>query len=171
MTQEIPPVDSQRRSSRRGRIPKLVAGLILVFALGWGVHHVFSRPMRYEIPGGFKGWFVVQFEEQACPPLRSQGLFLVVSVPTSGKVCTSTSNPDGLVYYKFEYVFRDGKRERLRWNDHGKPGTQVWLIGYDLGSKTEENFVGDENAMNHSGSPPYPHQKSSSNTSDQSPGR
>src|SRR6266481_2703518 len=55
MTKEIPPVDSQRRSSRRGRIPKLVAGLILVFALGWGVHHVFSRPMRYEIPGGFKG--------------------------------------------------------------------------------------------------------------------
>jgi Family of unknown function (DUF6843) len=156
----------------RERFPKLAIGFgLVVLIVGWGVHHVFSRPMRYEIPGGFKGWFVVQFEEPACPPLRSQGLFLVVSVLPSGNVCTSTSNPDGLVYYKFEYVFPDGKRERLRWNDHGRPGTQVWLIGYDLGSKTEENFVGDENAMNRSGSPPRPHQKLSSDASDQSPGR
>ena len=146
-------------------------GFGLAIFIGWGVHHVFSRPMRYEIPSGFKGWFVVKFEEQACPPLRSQGLFLVVSVPASGKVCTSTPNPDGWVYYKFEYVSPDGRRERLRWNDHGKPGTQVWLIGYDLGSKSEENFVGEENAMNHSGSPPSSHQKSSSDASDQSPGR
>jgi hypothetical protein len=110
--------------------------------------------MRYEIPGGFKGWFIVQFENKSCPPLRSQGMFLVVSVPVSGQVCTSAAFPNGLVYYQFEYVFSNGKRERLRWNGHGKPGTQVWLIGYNLGSKSEEDFVGDENSMNHSGSPP-----------------
>lgn len=110
--------------------------------------------MRYEIPSGFKGWFIVQFENQSCPPLRSQGMFLVVSVPDSGRVCTSTHHANGLVYYQFYRVSSDGRRQRLRWNDHGKPGTQVWLIGYDLGSKSEENFVGDENSMNHSGSPP-----------------
>jgi hypothetical protein len=136
------------------RYLKYLAGITLVILLSWGILHLFSMPMRYEIPGGFKGWFVVQFENRSCPPLPSQGIFLVVSVPASGKVCTSTPYPKGLVYYRFEYVFLNGKRERLRWNRHGKPGTQVWLIGYDFGSKSEEDFVGDENSMNHSGSPP-----------------
>ena len=96
----------------RARFLTLAVGFGLTVLTGWGVHHVFSRLMRYEIPSGFKGWFVVEFEELACPPLRSEGLFLVVAVPASGRVCTSTANPDGLVYYKFEYVSPDGRKGR-----------------------------------------------------------
>jgi hypothetical protein len=110
--------------------------------------------MRYEIPGEYKGWMVVQFENPACPPLRSQGAFHVVSVPSSGRVCTSDHHPDRWIYHKFEYVYSDGTRKSLRWNDHGNPGTQVWLIGYRMEDKSDEIFVGDEEAMNHSGAPP-----------------
>jgi hypothetical protein len=143
-----------RRTTMKARYLRYLIGLTLVIALGWGILRLFSRPMRYEIPGGFKGWFVVQFENESCAALPSQGIFLIVSVPASGNVCTSMPYPTGLVYYRFEYLFPDGTRERLNWNRHGEAGTQVWLVGYNLSTKSEEDFVGDENAMNHSGSPP-----------------
>jgi hypothetical protein len=57
------------------------------------------------------------------------------------------------------HFYPDGKRERLRWNRHGERGTQVWVVGYDMRTKTEEDFVGDENE--NWGSPPRSHQKSS----------
>jgi hypothetical protein len=128
--------------------------LVILIVVGLALHFLFDKPMRYEFPMGFKGWSIVQFENSNCPPLPSQGLFLIVSVPASGKACTSTRHPDRLVYYQFAYVDPSGNRQRLSWNHHGKAGTQVWLIGYDLGSRSEENFVGDEWSMNHSGSPP-----------------
>src|SRR5712664_2071562 len=128
------------------RFLKLVVGFGLAFVLGWGVQHIFGRPIRYEFPAEFKGWATVQFEDPACPPLRRLGIFLVVSVPVSGRACTSTHRPNGWIYYRFEYVYPDGKREALRWNDHGRPGTQVWLVGYRPEDKSYEVFVGDEHA-------------------------
>jgi hypothetical protein len=130
--------------------------LVIICAIGLGIllHGAFDRPIRYEIPGGYKGWMIVQFENGGCPLLPRQGVFRVVSVPSSGRVCTSDHHPDHLTYYKFEYVFPDGRRESLRWNYHGKPGTQVWSIGYAMEDRSDELFVGDEEAMNHSGPPP-----------------
>jgi hypothetical protein len=108
------------------------------------IYRVFGRPMRYEIPAGFKGWLLVRFADGTCQPLRRQGVFLVVSLPPSGWVCTSTQESDGLVFYRFEYVYPNGTRQSLRWNQHGKSGTQVWLLGTGLENKTQEIFVGDE---------------------------
>jgi hypothetical protein len=122
-----------------------IAVSISCFALvGFVLHRVFGRPMRYEIPAGFKGWLFVRFADPSCQPLLSQGMFFVVSVPPSGWVCTSTPESSGLVFYRFEYVNPNGSRQSLRWNEHGKPGTQVWLLGTDLEHMTEQIFVGDE---------------------------
>ena len=115
---------------------------------------VMGRPMRYEIPGNYRGWMEVQFENSECPPLRSQGIFRVVSIQTDGRVCTSDHHPRGWTYYKFEYVYPDSTRKSLHWNDPGRSGTQVWLIGHRMEDQTDEIFVGDEEAMNHSGPPP-----------------
>jgi len=97
---------------------------------------------RYQADSG--DGFLVRFGDHSCAPLVRRGLFLIVSVPSSGRVCTSTTLPSGLVYYRFEYVFQDGRREALRWNDHGKAGVQVWLIGFRDGENLEEVFVGVE---------------------------
>jgi hypothetical protein len=129
-------------------------GVVCVVAVGILLYRVFDRPMRYEIPGDYKGWLLVRFEDPACSPLRNQGPFRVVFVPSSGRVCTSSHAPDHWTYYKFEYLYPNGNRKSLRWNHHGNSGIQVWKIGYRLEDKVEEIFVGDEEAMNHSGPPP-----------------
>jgi hypothetical protein len=127
--------------TRHLRIGGAIACLALV---GFLVHRLLGRPMRYEIPGDFKGWLLVRFADERCQRLRQRGIFLIVSVPASGWVCTSTPESNGLTYYRFEYVYPSGARQSLRWNEHGKPGTQVWLLGIDVNDKTEEIFVGDE---------------------------
>src|SRR5205823_14383647 len=96
------------------------------------VRHKFGRPMRYEFVGGFSRWVVVQFQDPSCPPLRSDGLFLVVSVPTSGKVCTSTARPQGWIYYRFAYIYPNGQREALPMRTGSDPSgrVQVYLLTY-----------------------------------------
>src|SRR5262250_262452 len=124
---------------------KIAAGIIFACVLlGLFFYHLLGRPMRYEIPAGFKGWILVRFGDQNCEPLRSQGAFFVISVPPSGRFCTSNPKPQGLIYYRFAYVYPNGERETLRWNHHGKPEVQAWLIGYRLEDGSDEIFVGDE---------------------------
>lgn len=108
------------------RYGRVTLGIICVVALGVLLHGVFDRPIRYEIPGEYKGWMVVQFEKAGCPPLRRQAIFRVVSIPPSGRVCTSDHHPDHLTYYKFEYIFSDGSRESLA-------GTNTENLGHKLG--------------------------------------
>jgi hypothetical protein len=134
---------------------KITAVIVCVVALAALVlSRTFDMPRRFEIPGGFKGWFLVHYGDPNCPPLRRSGLFLVVYVPTSDRVCTSTSAPNRLVRYRFEYVYPSGTREPLRWDDHGEAGVQAWMMGFRVDDNTQEVFVGSEAEMNHSGSPP-----------------
>lgn len=151
----------------RTRYLKYVAALVVVIALGWGLYQMFGRPMRYEFPGGFKGWLVVQFEDSTCQPLRSQGIFLVVSVPASGQVCTSTRHPDGWIYYRFDYVNANGTRTSLPLRSGSDPSgrIQVWLVTYLRDYKWEEDWVGTKEDSIHWGTPPDPwRQKSNTNT-------
>ena len=45
-----------------------IATLVIICAIGLGIliHGVFDRPIRYEIPAGYKGWMIVQFEKAGC---------------------------------------------------------------------------------------------------------
>jgi hypothetical protein len=126
------------------RLSSLVIVICCVALLGGLLYRVFGRAIRYEIPGGFKGWLLVRWDDQRCLPLRRQGMFLLLSFPRSDVACTSTPRFANLTYLRFEYVFPDGTRQSLRWNEHGKPGTQVWLLGYSEQDKSDEIFVGDE---------------------------
>jgi hypothetical protein len=123
---------------------RIASAIVCIALIGLLVHRMFGTPMRYEIPGDFRGWLLVRFADQNCQPLRQRGIFLIVSVPASGWVCTSTPESNKLTYYRFEYVYPSGARHSLRWNEHGKPGTQVWLLGTGVEDKTEEIFVGEE---------------------------
>ncbi len=146
----------------------------LALAIGWGVHHVFGRPMRYEFPAGFKGWVVVKYGDPSCPPLSGQGIFKVVRVPASGRVCTSSRHDGRWIYYRFEYVHPNGRRESLPLRSGSDPPgkIQVWLVTYISEYQWEEDFVGSkEDARTKWGVPPDPwRQTPSSDTGEQSPG-
>jgi hypothetical protein len=120
----------------------ITTGYVVLF--GFLAFRVLGSPVRYEIPGGFKGRLRIQWSDSNCPPLHRAGLFFVLTFPTSGQFCTSSSPPADLAYLKFEYLYPNGVRQSLRRNDRGKPGTQVWGAGYDATDKSDQFFVGDE---------------------------
>ena len=122
----------------------LLVVLSLLFILFLALYYVFGKSLRYEISGGFKGWLTVQWANPVCPPLRRQGFFFIVSFPETGQFCTSNSPKAASVYSSFVYVYPDGHTSTLSWNEHGKPGTQVWLVGRDEELKVDLIFVGDE---------------------------
>jgi hypothetical protein len=125
----------------------LLCGLLLVILL-------LGRPVLVEIPGGYKRWIVVRDEDAHCPPLTTRGVFRVLSVPSSGKVCTSSRQPLNLTYVRFEYVYPDGRREYLPWSGSGgDTSARVWLLGHDINLHEEHVFVGDVHEMNNSGLP------------------
>jgi len=119
----------------------------------------FGRPMVYEFPAGFKGWVSVKFGDSTCPPLGRRGKWLVVNVPSSGKVCTSTPHDDRWIHYRFEYVRPDGTLEDLPLRSGSDPPgqVQVRMIAYIPEHNWEELFVGSkEDAEANWGKPPDP---------------
>jgi hypothetical protein len=137
------------RGARRIGYALLVLTILLVV--------LFRRPVLFELPADCKGWVIVRLEDPGCPPLGTRSVFRVVSVPNSGKVCTSSREIlNRPAYVRFEYVHADGKRTSLPWaTGGGDTWAKVWLMGYDIEDREEEIFVGDVQEMNNSG--PRPH--------------
>jgi hypothetical protein len=50
-------------------------------------------PVVYEIPDGYRGWVLVRYEREDCPPLQLRGVDLIVSVDDRGCGCTSSEAP------------------------------------------------------------------------------
>jgi len=76
--------------------------------------------MTYQIPGGYRGWAGVRYDDPTCQPLKMEGWVLIVPINSNGIGCTS----DGVLYgwqiARYEYVFPDGRRQELNWRE------QVW---------------------------------------------
>jgi hypothetical protein len=125
--------------------------LIVIFVMG--------RPVLIELPAGYKGWVIVRVEDAECSALAARGVFRVVSVPNSGRVCTSSPRllmPKRLTYVRFEYVYPDGKRTSLPWSGSGgDTWAKAWILGYGIESHEQDIFVGDVHEMNNSGPPPH----------------
>jgi hypothetical protein len=166
---------STKRSSDIGMTRKLahraalsIAGTLAALLLGSLGYISFARATQYDIPGGFTGWLTVKWDNPRCPALRREGIFRVVRFSSSGQACTSTPQWSDLTYLRFVYTYRDGTQTPLNWNRHGKSGVQAWLLGYDLQDKVEYIFVGDEEAMNHSGPEPSRNRAASKSDAPQS---
>jgi len=136
---------------------------VVAVAFFWSAYRVFGKPMRYELPEGFKGWITIRFADPTCPPLRSEGIFLVVSVPTSGRVCTSTPHSNGWVYCRFEYLHSDGSKTSipLRFGSTSPQKIYVGLVAYLPDYNWEEDWVGTKEDSNHWGRPPDPWRQNS----------
>lgn len=141
----------------RKRIYLIVSCIVACLAIATlGVWEVMSRrALLYEIPGGYKGWIFIQFEDPACPPLAVKGIFHVVKVSLNGRACTSGSHPEGIYYARFEYIYPDGTRRNLPWSTSSNGNALVRLLTYDPTDKSEVDFVGNKEEFMHAGPPPY----------------
>jgi hypothetical protein len=105
-----------------------------------------GRPVKWLFSGDDVGWVTVQFNNPACPPLQTQGLFLVVDVTDRKSVCTSSRLSHRLTYFRFE-VHENDRIHKLKW------GESVWPAGYKEDSGWYIVFVGSRDKFNHSGMP------------------
>ena len=61
-------------------------------------------PCVYELPVGFRGWTLVEFEVDGAPPLPRDGGVLLFSFPASGRLTTSSRLEEGVAKDEFYYV-------------------------------------------------------------------
>jgi hypothetical protein len=60
-----------------------------------------ARPVTWRIPQGFQGWVLAQFGDASCGPLRTDGIFDVLTVGSDGRACTTTGLPHGWQYVRY----------------------------------------------------------------------
>ena len=136
-----------------------IAGLFVFVTLAFILMRTAGRPMLYEIPGGFKGWIAIRFNDPTCPPLQRRGIWSVVEISPSGRACTSTKHDNRWVYYRFEYIYPGGNRKELALRSGNDPAgeIQVRLVTFLSEYQWEELFVGTkEDAGANWGKPPDP---------------
>jgi hypothetical protein len=99
----------------------LVIGTILVVLYFAGE---IGGPVLYLLPGEYRGWVGIRYNDPHCSPLRKEGWYTVVLIGANGRGCTSSSVPEGWRYVRYEYFYPDGKRRNVL-SDY----QDIWPIG------------------------------------------
>ncbi len=108
-----------------------------------------GRPILCQLPPGYRGWVIVQYQNPICPPMSREGIYLTIRIPPSGRACTSSPMPMGWRYEHFEYVYEDGRRKALRssgWDDN----SEIWPLSASAEKNLEFLFVGSQRELNQS---------------------
>ena len=138
---------------KRSRFFLGVGGALLVILLSvivWAVATGnLGRPILWQFTPGYRGWVVVEYENPACPPLVTEGVYLVIRVPASGRACTSSPIPVGWRYGRYEYVFEDGRR-RVIPSSGWDSNSEITLLSVNFEKKLEFLFVGTKQALKES---------------------
>lgn len=121
--------------------------LVIVVAIRQGV----GRPIRYELPPGYRGWVLIEYENPSCPSLVTKGMYLVISIPSSGRACTSSPVPKGWRYSRYEYLAADGQRTTIPSGGQGKDN-QIWASSHAFAQETvrfprDRFFVGTKEEL------------------------
>jgi len=138
---------------KRSRFFLGVGGALLVILLSvivWAVATGnLGRPILWQFTPGYRGWVVVEYENPACPPLVTEGVYLVIRVPASGRACTSSPIPVGWRYGRYEYVFEDGRR-RVIPSSGWDSNSEITLLSVNFEKKLEFLFVGTKQELKES---------------------
>jgi hypothetical protein len=135
---------------RSARIFAGVATLVFVIVCaGWFgmiARKTNTRSLRFLIPEGYNGWIRVEFDVPGEAPLRTEGGQIVLKIPSTGLLRTSSPEQFGWARDAYEFYSAGGVRPVP---DSGT-GQLIWgkLNGEESGSsgkrKYEELFVGTE---------------------------
>jgi hypothetical protein len=98
-------------------------------------------PILYRLPGDYRGWVAIRYDDPGCAPLRIESCYLVIRIRADGRECTSNPVPGGWRYVRYEYIYPDGRRRKLIGALE-----QVWPIGTTGPEKpmVETIFVGSK---------------------------
>ncbi|MDQ6720135.1 MAG: hypothetical protein M3003_04985 [Candidatus Dormibacteraeota bacterium] len=125
-------------SIRRGRVVRLGrAGPILLVLALLGTACNTRTPDRWEIPSGYVGWIVAQYESSACSALPLDRGYKVLKVNDRGRICTSDKQESGEAFDKFFYVNSGGQANEIDQR------TLIWGSVYSS-TKRSFHFVGTE---------------------------
>ncbi len=103
-----------RSWSARLKVLRAALSFVLFFVLTTSCFPTESRHRElWRIPDGYQGWIYSRWNAQECKMFPSQGEFLVIDVPPSGIVCTSTPLEEGAARDRFVYVSLEAKETEI----------------------------------------------------------
>lgn len=133
-----------KKIARRVTIGVLVLMVTLLFVFFAVIS--LKRSFMYKIADGYKGWAVVRYDDSSCAPLKPEGIFLVITIPSSGVGCTSNPVHEGWQISLYEYVSGGKVTRRIRQSNWGG-GREIWA-GFSMPYKHSESFfVGTEQEL------------------------
>jgi hypothetical protein len=91
----------------------------------------------WRIPDGYEGWIYTRWNASSCPPLVARDGFLVIEVPPSGIVCTSSALTEGVASDRFVYVSNRGTETEI-------PPTRAHSRVFDKGNYDLFVFIGTQ---------------------------
>jgi hypothetical protein len=125
----------------------LIVGVAVLAAVLWSAARVgVTRPTLYELSNGYRGWFRISYEDPACPPPSTRGLYQVIRIDNDGRGCTSGALPRGWHYQTAEYASAGGARASA---------PAVWPLGHSAAEKVMIAFIGTEHEFRSSPQPPW----------------
>jgi len=84
----------------------------------------FKKRSLFEIPEGFSGWVLVQFEKNGAAPLPERDGERIVTIGRNGRAVTSSPLEEGWSRLD-EFYFVGSQRTKISVSEHGAGG-QVW---------------------------------------------
>ena len=84
---------ARQTQDMRRRVGAAIGVLIVMVGLLYACFPL-GRPIRWEVPEGYQGFYGLQEGNPACPALRNDGIEIVVGVPATGCACTSDELPN-----------------------------------------------------------------------------
>ena len=126
-----------------GVVVVAIVGAVVVIAIaGVGI----TRPTLYELADGYRGWFLIRYEDPACPPPSGRGLYQAIQIAGDGRGCTSGAMPRGWHYQRADYVGPSGVRAAA---------PSVWPLGHSDARKVVIAFIGTESEFRASPQPSW----------------
>jgi uncharacterized protein DUF6843 len=129
---------------------RILLPLFLVFAFTGCTKS--RTPCVYDIPEGFTGWVLIEFERSDCPAIPKPDGKLVFSIGKDGRVCTSSKMEVG--WANDEYYYVGTSRRKLPATAPGVGG-MVWGAGTGSSQTMSQKprvyetfFIGTEQQFN-----------------------
>ncbi len=92
---------------------RLLVCLLIVFHIAIAVSCGFRAGNVVLIPMGFRGWVVIRHEVAGAPPFGHEGGKMLIKVPESGILSSSSNWPSGYGNDEYYLVGDDGQRVRI----------------------------------------------------------
>ena len=119
----------------RTPVPLLLASMIAALATSGCVTREEIR-----IPVDHVGWVTVQYENPNCPALPTREGKRIISIPSSGALCTSTPSPSGTRWVRMYYV-DNGSNLELRSTGWGEGG-MIWAESGPSEGRAQWEYAG-----------------------------